>query len=67
MSLITPLDPGAARSTQARHPAMQTEQTLHTTLFGHIESAVASACGSLHGVNEDAHSALARSGYLSRI
>ncbi|HMC15722.1 MAG TPA: PP2C family serine/threonine-protein phosphatase [Albitalea sp.] len=64
MSLITPLEPGAARGAPTRHPAMQSEQTLHTTLFGHIEAAVASACGSLHGVNEDAHSALTRSGPL---
>jgi protein phosphatase len=61
MSLITPLEPGAARSTVARHPAMQSEQALHATLLGHIDVAVASACGTLHGVNEDAHSALARS------
>jgi serine/threonine protein phosphatase PrpC len=62
MSLITPIEPGAASTRSAPHPAMQCERALHPTLFGHIESAVATSCGSLHAVNEDAHSPLARCG-----
>jgi serine/threonine protein phosphatase PrpC len=63
MSLITPLEPGAARI-RAEHPAVHSEHVLHTTLFGRIEAAAATSCGSLHAVNEDAHSALARCGSL---
>jgi serine/threonine protein phosphatase PrpC len=37
------------------------QQSVHSTLFGRIASAVASSCGADHGVNEDAHSALDRS------
>jgi protein phosphatase len=63
MSLITPLDPGASKGMRdAMHVSAQSDRALHPTLFGHIESAVASSCGSLHGANEDAHSALARCG-----
>ncbi len=61
MSLITPLDPGSPTETRAARPGMEVHQSVHATLFGHIASAVASSCGSLHSVNEDAHSALDRS------
>ena len=61
MSLITPLDPGVSTGKRAAHPAMEVQQSVHATLFGRIASAVASSCGSVHSVNEDAHSALDRS------
>src|SRR5438105_7413984 len=59
MSLITPLDPGSRRG--APQPALEARESVHTTLFGRIASAVASSCGSVHHVNEDAHSAIDRS------
>jgi PPM family protein phosphatase len=61
MSLITPLDPGSSRGERTARPPVEVQQCVHTTLFGRIASAVASSCGSVHGVNEDAHSALDRS------
>jgi len=61
MSLITPLDPGSSRGERAARPPVDVQQSVHTTLFWRIASAVASSCGSDHGVNEDAHSALDRS------
>ena len=64
MSLITPLDPGSSRGERAARPPVEVAQSVHTTLFGRITSAVASSCGSDHGVNEDAHSALDRSAAL---
>lgn len=59
MSEITPIDPGSSRKGTAP-PAIDVRQSVHTTLFGRIASAVASSCGSVHGVNEDAHSTLDR-------
>lgn len=61
MSLITPLDPVAASAEPAERPRLEVQHCVHTTLFGHIEAAAASSCGSHHGVNEDAHSVLSRS------
>ena len=59
-SLVTPLDPGAARrfrpDPQVPVPA---QETTLTTAFARIDVAVASACGTHHAVNEDAHSSLA--------
>jgi protein phosphatase len=55
MSLITPLEPGAAHG---RRNA--TQQAVHATVFGRVAAAVASSRGSVHAVNEDAHSALCR-------
>jgi serine/threonine protein phosphatase PrpC len=63
MSLITPLDPGPARGKRAQ-PKIDVQQSVHTMLFGRIVSAVASSCGSVHGVNEDAHSVLDRPGSI---
>ena len=60
MSLITPLDPGSAPRAPAP-PPLDVRESIHTTLFGRISSAVASSCGSLHAVNEDAHSAIEHS------
>ena len=56
MSLITPWDPGPPRA-EDRPPAAVCEAVRHT-VFGSIASAVASSCGSVHSVNEDAHSEL---------
>jgi PPM family protein phosphatase len=53
MSLITPLEPGAPR-----HPRGAGRQAIHPTLFGRVDAAAASSRGSLHRVNEDAHSML---------
>lgn len=58
MSLLTPLDPGASPGARTAPRAVVVQQAVRTTLFARIESAVASSCGSDHGVNEDAHSAL---------
>ncbi|HEV7914759.1 MAG TPA: PP2C family serine/threonine-protein phosphatase [Albitalea sp.] len=58
MSLVTPLEPGSPRGKRAPRPAIECRQAVHTTVFGRIVSAVASSCGSVHGVNEDAHSGL---------
>jgi protein phosphatase len=63
MTLVTPLDPGTPRRA-AVAPALEVRESVHTTLFGRILSAVASSCGSVHAVNEDAHSAIDRSGTL---
>ena len=63
MSLITPLDPGTPRRVVAT-PPVEVRESVHTTLFGRITSAVASSCGSVHAVNEDAHSAIDRSGTI---
>lgn len=60
MSLITPLDPGSSAGERTARPRMEVQQCVHNTLFGHIDAAVASSCGSAHGVNEDAHSPLGR-------
>jgi serine/threonine protein phosphatase PrpC len=60
MSLATPLEPsGASRAMEAAvHTPAPTHERVHSLLFGRIGCAVASSCGSLHSVNEDAHSAL---------
>jgi serine/threonine protein phosphatase PrpC len=63
MSIITPLEPGASSTRAAPWPA-DLRHAVHTTLFGRIACAVASTCGSLHAVNEDAHSDLVRCGTL---
>jgi serine/threonine protein phosphatase PrpC len=58
-SLITPLEPGSPRGPRAGVDASTVgQQSIHTTAFGRIEAAVATACGSQHDSNEDAHSAL---------
>ncbi|HEX6705571.1 MAG TPA: SpoIIE family protein phosphatase [Albitalea sp.] len=58
MSLITPLEPGTPR----RAPVQpDVHEALHSTAFARIASAVASSCGGVHRVNEDAHSPLGRS------
>jgi serine/threonine protein phosphatase PrpC len=59
MSVITPLEPGAPR----RHRGAG-RQAIHTTLFGRVDAAAASSRGSLHRVNEDAHSTLGRHGRI---
>lgn len=57
-SLITPLEPGAPRGARAVRDAPAVgQQAIHTTAFRRIEAAAASACGSQHERNEDAHSA----------
>jgi serine/threonine protein phosphatase PrpC len=63
MTQITPIDPGSSRKGTGP-PAIVVHQSVHTTLFGRIASAVASSCGSVHGVNEDAHSMLDREAAL---
>jgi protein phosphatase len=63
MTEITPIDPGSSRKGTGP-PAIVVHQSVHTTLFGRIASAVASSCGSVHGVNEDAHSMLDREAAL---
>lgn len=63
MGLITPLEPGTPNTRAAQAPP-ELRQAIHTTLFGRIACAVSSSCGSLHAVNEDAHSDLPRCGRL---
>jgi len=64
-SVVTPLDPGAARRLRADpHVAVPAQETTLTTNFARIDVAVASACGTHHAVNEDAHSALAETAGL---
>lgn len=53
MSVITPLEPGSPRRQRGAG-----QQAIHTTLLGRVDAAAASSRGSLHRVNEDAHSAL---------
>lgn len=57
MSSITPLEPGSPRRQRGAG-----QQAIHTTLFGRVDAAAASSRGSLHRVNEDAHSTLGRHG-----
>jgi len=64
MSLITPLEPSTGGAHHPTSVLMESHRSVHTTLFGRIESAVASSCGSVHAVNEDAHSALDESGTM---
>lgn len=59
MNLITPLDPGTSRSPRA-DAATVVSRSVYTTLFGRLSCAVGTSCGSVHGVNEDAHSLLDR-------
>ena len=64
-SLITPLEPGSPRGSRAGIDAPSVgQQSIHTTAFGRIEAAVATACGSQHDSNEDAHSALGGRAHL---
>ncbi|MEP7059066.1 MAG: protein phosphatase 2C domain-containing protein [Caldimonas sp.] len=62
-SLITPLEPGAASAARAA-AAQVARQASHATAWCRIDAAVASACGSQHETNEDAHSALDGAGRL---
>ena len=55
-SLITPLEPHGARAV-AVVPSVG-QQSVCATVFGRIEAAVASSCGSHHDTNEDAHTTL---------
>jgi serine/threonine protein phosphatase PrpC len=65
MSLITPLDPGTSQGIRSAAPAPpDVREVIHTTLFGRVACAVASSSGSVHAVNEDAHSDLAHGGPL---
>ncbi len=61
MSIITPLDPSASQGQRSTVPAPpDVREVIHTLLFGRVACAAASSCGSVHAVNEDAHSELAR-------
>jgi len=63
--LITPLEP--ARSGRRAAPlavATVANQAVYANAFRRLEAAVVSSCGSQHGVNEDAHSALEGSARL---
>jgi len=65
MSLITPLEPGSSRGAPARSPvSADVHEAVHHMLFGRVGCAVASSRGSLHDVNEDAHSSVERCGSL---
>ena len=55
MSVITPLEPAAARGKRGAG-----QQSVHSTAFGRVAAAVVSSRGSVHSVNEDAHSVLGR-------
>lgn len=62
-SLITPLEPErAARRVAATGGAAA--QAIYANALRRLEAAVASSCGSQHGVNEDAHSPLDGAGRL---
>ena len=65
LSLITPIEPG--RTTRPGSLSRGAPAPTHA-VYAHagcrLEAAVASSCGSQHAVNEDAHSALGRSGRL---
>jgi PPM family protein phosphatase len=60
MNLITPLDPGTPPRSPRAEAATVVRQSVYTTLFGRLACAVGTSCGSVHGVNEDAHSLLDR-------
>ena len=60
--MITPLEPALERAAAAPEPSLR--QALHGGALGRFEVAVASACGSQHAGNEDAHSPLDGSGQL---
>lgn len=57
--MITPLEPGVAPA-----PRMAAHQSVQPAVFGRITAAAASSRGSVHWVNEDAHSTLVRPGKL---
>lgn len=62
-SLITPLEPGrAARAGLVA--AARPNQAVYANAFRRLEAGVASTCGSMHDLNEDAHSLLGGSGRL---
>ena len=61
--LITPLEPGRSHALAAR-PGPGVRQALHGGAFGRYEVAAASACGSQHAGNEDAHSPVDGAGRL---
>ena len=60
--MITPLEPALARAATAPQPSPR--QAMHGGALGRFEVAVASARGSQHADNEDAHSPLDGSGHL---
>ncbi|MEO7246251.1 MAG: PP2C family serine/threonine-protein phosphatase [Rubrivivax sp.] len=60
-SLLTPLEPGSRPLDAA---TVHARGTLYATPFLRLEAAVASACGSQHARNEDAHSDMPGSGKL---
>ena len=62
-NLSTPLEPGGLRVARAQ-TTLGVQHSVHATAFRRIEAAVASSCGSQHGRNEDAHSALDHLGAL---
>jgi protein phosphatase len=63
--LITPIEPGRpGRRPALATAARQARQAVHANAFRRLEVAVASSGGSLHPVNEDAHSALEGSARL---
>ena len=57
--LITPIEPGRpGRRASPVATATEANQAVYANAFRRLEAAVVSSCGSQHGVNEDAHSAL---------
>ena len=65
LSLITPIEPGrTTRPGALSRGAAAPTQAVYAHAGCRLEAAVASSCGSQHAVNEDAHSALGRSGRL---
>jgi serine/threonine protein phosphatase PrpC len=57
--LITPIDPGrTARAAPPLAAATPATHAVYANAFRRLEASVVSACGSQHGANEDAHSAL---------
>jgi protein phosphatase len=62
LPLITPLEPGLVRADPPRGAAGRC--ALHGSALGRFEVAAASACGSQHASNEDAHSPIEGDGRL---
>lgn len=62
--LITPLEPDRASRRVAASSAAAATQAIYANAFRRLEAAIASSCGSQHGVNEDAHSPLEGAGRL---
>ena len=57
--LVTPIDPGRAGRAPLRSAAASSASgVVYANAFRRLDAAVVSSCGSQHGVNEDAHSAL---------